>query len=41
MIGNEYNLQTAKEHLEASLKIAQDEVKKFNQQYEEDVQNWK
>ena len=34
---NEYNLMTAKEHLEASMKIAQEEYKKFSHQYEDDV----
>ena len=41
VLNSEYNLQTAKEHMEASLRIAQEEVKKLNQQYEDDIGGWK
>lgn len=41
LMNNEYNIQTTKEHLEASLRVAQEEMSKFNEQYEQDVCRWK
>ena len=41
VLQSEYNLATAKEHLEASLRVAQDEVNKFNDQWQDDVQGLK
>ncbi len=40
-INNEYNLSTVKDHLEASLKISQEDVQRINSQYEEDYMKWK
>lgn len=40
-IHNEYNLTTTRDHLEASLKIAQEEANSFGQQYEESAAMWK
>jgi hypothetical protein len=34
-LNNEYALQTAKEHLEASIRMMQEDVQRFNQDYEE------
>ena len=31
----------AKDHLEGSLKVAQEEVARFNEQYEDNVMQWK
>ena len=38
---NEYSLNTAKDHLEASLRLVQEEAQQFNEQYEEKVMQWK
>ncbi len=36
-LNNEYSLQTAKEHLEASIRMMQDDVQRFNADYEEQM----
>ena len=40
-LNNEYNLQTAKEHLEASMRVMQEDIQRLNGEYEENVYIWK
>ena len=41
VLNSEYNLQTARDHLEISVKIAHEELQKINEQYEESAMRWK
>jgi antirestriction protein len=38
---NEYKLQTDKEHLEASVRVIQDDYQKVNSEFEESLFRWK
>ncbi|CDW73834.1 UNKNOWN [Stylonychia lemnae] len=40
-MNNEFNLQTAKDHLEMSVRVSQEELQKVNQEFEESVYRWK
>ena len=41
VLNSEYNLQMVKEHLEASLRVAQENIDKINSDYNEDIGGWK
>lgn len=40
-LNNEYNLQTAKDHLEASMRVMQEDIQRISQEYEENIFRWK
>lgn len=40
-LNNEYNLQTAKEHLEASMRLMQEQQQRINSEYEESLYRFK
>lgn len=40
-LNNEYNLQTTKEHLEASMRVMQEDIQRMNQEFEQNVFKWK
>ena len=40
-LNSEYNLQTAKEHLEASMRVMQEDIQRLSGEYEESLFRWK
>eukprot|EP00347_Sterkiella_histriomuscorum_P013840 403363164 len=41
VMNSEYNLQTAKDHLETSVRVSQEELQRVHAEYEESVYRWK
>ena len=40
-MNNEYNLQTAKEHIEAQMRVMQEDLQRISAEYEEQTFRWK
>jgi uncharacterized coiled-coil DUF342 family protein len=40
-LNNEYNLQTTKEHLEASMRVMQEDIQRMHAEFEQNVFKWK